>query len=129
VAQGYRARIRIVERDRRTDPGNNTLIVVEVANEGTAPILRQDSPGAQVRVAVRLVEPRTGTAVAGWAFTALPCDIPAGEARLLEALVQVPDDPGIRTIEVDLINERSRWFGCVARADLLVATRWGRYAP
>jgi hypothetical protein len=48
---------------------------------------------------------------------------------LMEALVRVPKSPGLYTIEVDLVNERARWFGCLARADLLVATRWGRYAP
>jgi hypothetical protein len=129
VAQGYRARLRIVERDRRTEPGNNTMVVIEVTNEGCAPLRREDSPGAQVRVATRVLDPVTGADVVGWAFSPLPCDIPVRETRLMEALVRVPKSPGLYTIEVDLVNERARWFGCVARADLLVATRWGRYAP
>jgi hypothetical protein len=129
LAQGYRARLRIVERDRRTEPGNNTMVVIEVTNEGSAPLRREDSPGAQVRVATRLLDPVTGADLVGWALSPLPCDIPVGEARLMEALVRVPRNHGLHTIEVDLVNERARWFGCVARADLLVATRWGRYAP
>lgn len=128
-AQGYRARLRIVERDRRTEPGNDTYVVVEVTNDGSTLIPSQDSPGAQVRVGARLVEPGSGASVVDWSLTPLPCDIPAGEARLMEALVRIPADPGSHTIEVDLINERSRWFGRAARADLLVATRWGRFAP
>ena len=42
-AQGYRARLRIVERDLRTDPGNDTLLVAEVVNLGDAPIPRDDA--------------------------------------------------------------------------------------
>lgn len=47
----------------------------------------------------------------------------------MEALVPIPDRPGAFTLEVDLVNERGGWFGCRTRADLLVASRWGRYAP
>ena len=47
----------------------------------------------------------------------------------MEALVQIPSTAGSVELEVDLVNERGRWFGCSGRADLLVATRWGRYAP
>lgn len=126
AAQGYRARLTIVERDRRTAPGNNTYIVVEVANDGSAPILRQDSRGAQVRLAARLVNAETGAGIVDWALTPLPCDIPAGEVRLMEALVRIPSDAGRYLMEVDLINERSRWFGCIAHAELLVATRSDR---
>jgi hypothetical protein len=80
-----------------------------------------------VRVAVRLIDPAAATP-GEWAMTPLPCDVPPGESRLVEAVVRVPDAPGHHTVEVDLINERSRWFGCPARSDLVVATRWGRHA-
>jgi hypothetical protein len=126
VPQGYRAKLKVVERDRRTAPGNDTYVAVEVANEGSAPILREDAPGIQIRLAARLVNPATGAAVAGWALTPLPCDVPAGETRIMEALVRIPSTAGRYLIEIDLINERSRWFGCVAQAELLVATRWDR---
>jgi len=126
--QGYRAALRIVERDLRTEPGNNTYVVVEVANHGGAPLCRDDAPGAQLRVATRLVDPATGTSLDGWSMTSLPCDIPAGEVRSMEALVQIPSTARSVELEVDLVNERRRWFGCSVRADLLVTTRWGRYA-
>lgn len=129
LAQGYRARLQIVERDRRTEPGNNTLMVFEIANVGTAPILCEDRPGSQVRLAVRLVDPGTGAAVGGWALTPLPCDIPPGETRFMEGLIQIPTSAAPHTIEFDLVNQRGRWFGCGGRADLLVASRWGRFAP
>lgn len=128
VEQGYRATLRVAELDRRTAPGNNTTLMVEVTNAGAAPLPHRDGRGVQVRVAVRLVDDRSGEPIDDWALTPLPCDVPPGESRLAEAVVRVPDLPGHHTVEVDLVNERARWFGCVARSDLIVATRWGRYA-
>lgn len=128
VAQGYRAELHVVELDRRTAPGNDTTLMIDVANTGEAPLPHRDGLSVQVRVAVRLVDRESGTPLDDWAMTPLPCDVPAGESRLVEALVRVPGVPGHHTVEVDLINERARWFCCVARSDLIVATRWGRHA-
>jgi hypothetical protein len=126
--QGYRARLRVAETDRRTAPGNDTTLLVEVANTGAAPLPHRDGRGLQLRVAVRLVDRASGAPLDDWAMTPLPCDVPPGESRLMEAVVRVPGAPGHHTVEVDLINERTRWFGCVAHSDLIVATRWGRHA-
>lgn len=128
AAQGYRATLQVVERDRRTEPGNDTLFVVAVGNEGDTSIPHRDSPGAQVRVATRLLDRETTEPVGPWAMSALPCDVPPGQSRLVETLVQIPREPGAFLLEVGLVNERSRWFGCTTRAEILVAGRWGRYA-
>jgi len=128
AAQGYRVTLRVVERDRRTEPGNDTLLAVAVTNEGDAPLPHRDSPGVQLRVGARLRHPVTGAIVTDWALTPLPGDIPPGESRILEALIRVPSMPGMHTVEVDLVNERARWFGSPAQADLMVASRWGRFA-
>jgi hypothetical protein len=127
AAQGYRAELAVVEADRRTAPGNDTTLLVAVTNTGAAPLPHRDARGVQVRMAVRLVDPATGRPLHDWARSPLPCDVPPGETRLVEALVRVPGAPGHHTVEVDLLNERVRWFGCVARSDLLVATRWRRF--
>jgi hypothetical protein len=124
AAQGYRVALRVVEADRRTEPGNDTLLAVAVTNEGDAPLPHRDAPG----VGARLRHPVTGAIVTDWALTPLPGDIPPGESRILEALIRVPSAPGMHTVEVDLVNERARWFGSPAQADLMVASRWGRFA-
>jgi len=126
--QGYRAALRVAELDRRTEPGNDTYLVVEVSNTGTAPLPHQDSPGLRLRLGARLLDRDNGVPVSEWALTALPGDVPPGESRLMEALIRVPEGPGVHTVEVDLVNEHARWFGISARADLAVATRWGRFA-
>jgi hypothetical protein len=123
--QGYRARLEIVEHDRRTDPGNDTTILVAATNLGDVPIPHRDSSGVQVRLCTRVVSSASGD---DWIRTPLPCDIPPGETRLAEAVVRIPSQPGTYTIEADLLNERGRWFGCSTTSELAVATRWGRYA-
>lgn len=128
AAQGYAATVRVAELDCRTEPGNDTLIAVEVTNTGTLAIPRLDSAGVQVRVATRLVDTRSLTPEFDWTMTTLPCDIPGGETRLAEVLVRIPDRNGTFWLEVDLINERGRWFGSAVREKMLVTSRWGRYA-
>jgi hypothetical protein len=118
----------VVELDRRTEPGNDTYLLVEVTNTGSAPLPHGDSPGVRLRVGARLLDRDNGVPVGEWALTPLPGDVPPGESRLMEALIRVPDSPGVHTVEVDLVNEHARWFGVSARAELAVASRWGRFA-
>lgn len=125
---GYAASAHIVEVDRRTEPGNDTLVVVDVRNPGPRALPSRDTRGWQLRVGARLVEPGTDRPVLPWALTPLPCDVPSGAARQLEALVRIPAAPGRFELVVDLVNERGRWFDRPERAELIVATRWGRYA-
>jgi hypothetical protein len=127
-AQGYLAALRVAEVDLRTDPGNDTHLLVEITNTGRAPIPRDDVAGAQVRVVARLTHPEPGRVPGWWARTPLPCDIPPGAGRVVEVVVPVPDHPGRYGVEVDLINERARLFGALATAELIVASRWERYA-
>jgi hypothetical protein len=125
--QGYRASVRMMERDLRTDPGHPTMLLAEVLNSGDLPIPHRDARGAQVRVATRVLDRRPGEPSSGWAMTMLPSDVPPREARLVEVHVNVPTTPGTYTVEMDLLNERGAWFGCATRFDLAVTTRWGRF--
>ena len=127
-AHGYKAHLAIVEHDRRTDPGSDTHLLVAVTNPGPAPIPHRDSRRVQVRLCTRVLGRRPAPPDDGWVRTRLPCDVPPGETRIAEAVVRVPAQPGVYTIEADLLNEQARWFGCVTTAELTVATRWGRYA-
>jgi hypothetical protein len=125
--QGYRAKLRIVEPDLRTDPGNDTLLVAEISNIGDAPIPCRDMVGVQMRVGARVLDHNPVGRSGGWILVPLPSDIPAGATRLVEVHVPVPDEPGRYIVEVDLVNERGAWFGCATRFELAVTTRWGRF--
>jgi hypothetical protein len=119
--------VRIVEVDRRTDPGADTMVVVEVSNDMPVVLPRLDARGLQIRLAARLLDADSEQPLGSWALTRLPCDVPSGESRLAETLVRIPQHSGCYVLEVGLINERGRWFDCRVRAEMLVAARWGRF--
>ena len=128
-AQGYRAALRVVERDRRTEPGNDTFLAVEITNTGAgAAPARGRPPACRSGWAPDSSTPEPARPATDWALTPLPCDIPPGESRIAGGARPRPGRPGMHTVEVDLVNERARWFGCPRRADLVVASRWGRFA-
>jgi hypothetical protein len=123
--QGYRAEVRVVEADLRTEPGLDTHVVVEVHNTGASTLPCRDEPGIEIRVAARLVDHRSPEAE--WWYTPLPCDIPPGATRALDAVLQSTASPGTRMLEVALRNLRGRWFEARARAAMDVTSRWGRF--
>jgi hypothetical protein len=125
---GYAALLRVLEPDLRTDPGSDTMLTVEVTNTGPLPFPREDRAGVQLRLGTRVLDRRPGVPPSPWTLSSLPCDVPAGAIRIVEALVRVPSSPGTYTVDMDLVNERGRWFGCATSFDLAVTTRWGRFA-
>jgi hypothetical protein len=125
---GYALAIRVAETDLRSEPGRDTFVLADILNPGRQPLPCEDSYGVQMRIGARLVG--TGSpACANWTLTRLPCPIPAGESRLVEVGVRIPAEPGIYTLQLDAVNERTqRWFGAVCQRDMVVASRWGRFA-
>jgi hypothetical protein len=124
---GYRVRLAPVESDLRTEPSFNTTVLVAVTNDGDVTIPHADGPGVRVRMCTRVLDRRAGAARSGWISTSLLGDIPPGETRVVESMVVPPADPGIYTLEFDLVNEEGRSFGATGVAELVVASRWGRF--
>jgi hypothetical protein len=126
-AQGYRATLRIVEIDCRAVPGQDTAVLVEVRNDGDAPLPHRDRAEVFVRMGTRVLDPGTGGVVVDGLRSRLPGDVPPGQSRIVEALVRAPDTEGRYDVEFDLVNEGVRWFGRPVRAPLVVADRWARF--
>ena len=55
--------------------------------------------------------------------TPLPADLPPGESLVVPVDVLPPDEPGRRTLEIDLIHEHVRWFEQPARLELDIRAR------
>ena len=125
----YRARIVVVERDTRLAPGVTRSILTRVENCGTAtwPFGWHQSP------AVRLSyhwERRDGQALAQHGRrTPLPATVRPGESVLVPIEVAPPEEPGRYVLDLDLVHEEVRWFGCPTRLEVLVADRWQRFNP
>jgi hypothetical protein len=55
--------------------------------------------------------------------TPLPHDLGPGETTLVPVSVRAPKEAGIHPVELDLVHEGHRWFGCVCRVPLEVLPR------
>ncbi|HEV8251508.1 MAG TPA: hypothetical protein VGQ15_16170 [Gaiellaceae bacterium] len=55
--------------------------------------------------------------------TPLPSDLPPGESLVVPVDVLPPDQPGGRTLEIDLIHEHVRWFGRPVRVEVELRAR------
>jgi hypothetical protein len=121
------ARLRVVEADLRTDPGNDTMLAIEVTNVGSHLIPCRDADDVRVRVHTRLIDRRPGAPPPVIGSTALLSEIPPGESRIVEAVVRVPTQPAVHTVEAWLVNERGPTTSPRCRFDLAVMDRFARY--
>ena len=55
--------------------------------------------------------------------TPLPCDLPPGERLIVPLHVLPPVDPGRYRLDVDLVHEHVRWFGCSTPLEIEVRPR------
>lgn len=55
--------------------------------------------------------------------TPLPHDLAPGRRCRVPVSVEAPPEPGRRTLELDLVHEHVRWFGCAAAVELEVRPR------
>jgi hypothetical protein len=55
--------------------------------------------------------------------TPLPADLPPGESLVVPVDVLPPDEPGRRTLHIDLVHENVRWFEQPAQLELEVRAR------
>ena len=55
--------------------------------------------------------------------TPLPHDLPPGASAVVPVSVRAPLEPGRHPIELDLVHEGHRWFGCGAPVSLQVLPR------
>ena len=102
----YRARLELLDPHVRVSTGEQRAIDVRVTNDGD----ETWSWGNTGEPAVRLAARWQGETDALW--TPLPVDLPPGAAAIVPVHFRAPDLPGLRRLEVDLVHENVRWFGC-----------------
>ena len=52
---------------------------------------------------------------------ALPCDVPIGADAIVPLRITPPDHPGRFVLEIDMLLEQVRWFGCALQVEVDVA--------
>jgi hypothetical protein len=86
---------------------------VEVHNQGDASWPGGYDAHPQIRLSYHWRELRHGQVFSEGHRTGLGRPVEPGDRCLVPAVVLAPGDPGLYSVEFDLVHEHHRWFGCV----------------
>jgi hypothetical protein len=106
----YRASITLLEDDLRIVAGHPRTFDVEVSNLGTTYWPGGLEARPQIRLGHRWTDAEGERRDGG--RTPIGAALSPGETAIVPLEVMGPDEPGIHEIEIDLVHELVRWFGC-----------------
>jgi len=112
----YAAHLHLLEGDLRVFAGEARTFDVLVTNAGGRRWLWGTTGQPEIRLAQRWH--RNGLAPLEGLRTPLPHTIEPGGTCLVPAQVAAPPDTGSWTLEIDLVHEHVRWFGCAVLAEV-----------
>ncbi len=115
----YRAAVRREPDQAPLVAGEARQLEFVVENRGDEWWPRGDVP-PYIRLAARWLGGGSGAAEARAVFTET---VRPGQATRVMLRIVAPPAPGRHTLEVDLVHEHVRWFGCAARLELEVVSR------
>ncbi len=117
----YAAEIEILPDRRHLLAGTIAHLEVHVRNLGGEHWPPAHDPEPLIRLAYRLLA-ADGTAVVDPEGLRTPFEqrVRPGERAVAMLAVEVPEEPGEYVLEVDVVHELVRWFGCAARLPVVV---------
>ncbi len=113
--EAYRASIQTIERDLRMQAGEVRALYVRLANEGVERwpwATPEQRPN--IRLSYRWWE-QAGGCLGDGERSSLPHPLGPGESCIAPMNVRAPARAGRYELEVDLVHEDVRWFGCPVR--------------
>jgi hypothetical protein len=121
----YRARVELLEDRPSLVCGEWRVLDVEVHNLGS-----EHWPGGmvahpQIRLAYRWLG-AGGEPVEEGMRTRIGAALPPGASTIVPLEMLGPPSPGARAIEIDLVHEHVRWFGCGVRATVEIRKPSGK---
>jgi hypothetical protein len=114
----YRAGLELIDDDLRAVCGEWRTFDVEVANLGTTHWPGGMEAHPQIRLGHRWIDAEGERVPDG--RTPIGSVLRPGERQIVPLRVLGPDEPGEYRIEIDLVHEHVRWFGCGAEAAIEV---------
>lgn len=116
----YHAQIEPYEERVDLDPAEASAVLVRVHNEGSEhwPAGLNENP--PIRLGYRWLYRDGRVCMDDTPRSPLPREVRPGEAVLTEISVLAPECPGEYLLEVDVVHEHERWFGCARRIDARV---------
>jgi hypothetical protein len=124
-ADAYHARVEVIERDTRFAPGIPRFLLLRIENLGDAAWPWGWRPRG-IYVSYHWRNGDGSPLVHDGRRTPLPSNVRPGESIVLAAHIAPPTAPGRYVLEIDLVHEEVRWFGCSTRLEITVAERWQR---
>ena len=115
----YRAKIEFCADRAVFAVGRPRMVMVRITNLGTEPWRARDD-GLGVKVGARWRDLSGSVLEADVARSLLPCDVAPGMTIVVPIDVPPPAPPGEYQLEVDLVNEEVRWFGCPCSMEVRV---------
>ena len=118
TSEAYRATITLERPLPRLIAGAPAQIWVRVANEGTADWPGGESRKPLIRIGIRWRDAVTGNVLGDdTGRVALPHALGPGEGTLVPMTLTAPPASGATTLEIDLVHDAVRWFGCSLRLE------------
>jgi len=117
-ADDYSARLELLEEPRPMAVGEQRTLDVRVHNLGSIPWDWGKEGEPLVRLAARWIGTETEPL-----RTHFPAPIPPGESDIVPVHVLAPRESGRYRVEIDLVHEHVRWFGCSIGCEIEVQPR------
>jgi hypothetical protein len=113
----YRAAVRLEPDQPALAAGEVRQLEVVAENRGDEWWPRGDVP-PYIRLGARWLANGSGASAGAEVRAVFTETVRPGQATRVMLRVVAPPDPGSYTLEVDLVHEHVRWFGCPARLEL-----------
>ena len=119
-ASAYRASIEPLSGHRWMRSGDDHPFRVRVRNEGEMRWPGGHAREPQIRLSYRWRSSSGMLVVTEGYRSPLPAPLLPGESCTAPVIVAAPEEPGEYFLELDLVHEGVRWFGCIARVPISV---------
>jgi hypothetical protein len=80
-----------------------------------------------IRVAYRWLAPGGTVVVPEGRRAPFPAALRPGRSCVLPVLVTAPNEPGRHVLEIDVVHEGVRWFGCATREEITLSEHPARW--
>jgi len=112
---GYRASVEPFELEHTMAAGEHRAVHFRVRNTGTVPWPPSPAAAPEISASYRWVLADGAPLQAEVHRSPLPADLHPGRSTVVPVLVTAPASAGRYELEVDLVHEQVRWFGCARR--------------
>ena len=108
----YRATLTVDTAPAAMGAGSQHTVDVRVTNQSDVVWRWGRDARPEIRLAYRWLSEGVVVDEPKALRTTFPADLPPGETLLTPVHVVAPQEPGAYTLEIDLVHEHVRWFGC-----------------